>query len=67
MVGEGDVRAMVRLLGDISVMRDDIAAKKRHLMTGLAEMVGADAWNAATTLDEMRALVDDALARADIA
>lgn len=44
MVGEGDVRTMVRLLGDISVMRDDVAAKKRHLMMGLSEMVGADAW-----------------------
>lgn len=44
MVGEDDVRAMVRLLGEVSVMRDDVAARKRRLMNGLSELVGADAW-----------------------
>ncbi len=34
---------------------------------GLRLLVGADQWNAATTIDELRALVDDALARVETA
>ncbi len=44
MIREGDVRAIVRLLGDVAVMGEDVPAKKRRLMGGLAELVDADAW-----------------------
>ena len=39
-----DARAIVRLLGEVCVLTDDHAAKKRHLMEGLCELVGADYW-----------------------
>ncbi|HEX8916520.1 MAG TPA: helix-turn-helix transcriptional regulator [Humisphaera sp.] len=42
-----DVRAIVRLLGEVAEMAPtpaDPAARKRHLLTGLAAMVGADVW-----------------------
>jgi DNA-binding CsgD family transcriptional regulator len=43
-IDEGDVRAVVRLLGAVAGSPDDVAARKRQLMTGLAELVGADGW-----------------------
>ena len=44
MISEEDVRAIVRLLGDVAVMSDDVAVRKRRLMMGLSELVDADAW-----------------------
>ena len=43
-LSEADVRAVVRLLGEVAAMRGDIPAKKRRLMDGLNELVGADMW-----------------------
>jgi DNA-binding CsgD family transcriptional regulator len=39
-----DVAAIVRLLGELPVLPGDLLAKKRRLVEGLAEIVGADAW-----------------------
>lgn len=44
VLSERDVRAMVRLLGEVAASRADHAEMKRLLMDGLSEMVGADAW-----------------------
>lgn len=44
MLSEGDVRAMVRVLGDVAGLDGDVAAKKRLMMDRLAELVGADRW-----------------------
>ena len=41
---ETDVRAMVRLLGDIIGLDADATVKRRRLMDGLANLVGADGW-----------------------
>lgn len=41
---EADVRAIVRLLADVAVMKGGHPAKKRTLMNGLAELVDADGW-----------------------
>lgn len=43
-VGEGDVRAIVRLLAEVAVTDCALVAKKRALMDGLSELVGADGW-----------------------
>ena len=43
-LGEADVRALVRLLGEVAGMREPVAARKRWLMEGLCELVEADAW-----------------------
>lgn len=43
-LGESDVRAMVRLIGEVVAFRGDHAGMKRMLMNGLAALVGADAW-----------------------
>eukprot|EP00913_Durusdinium_trenchii_P005974 g5586.t1 len=44
MISEEDVRAIVRLLGEAAAMGSDVHAKKRRIMSGLAELVDADAW-----------------------
>lgn len=41
---EADVRAIVRLLGDVATSREDIAVRKRLLMDGLCLLTGADSW-----------------------
>ena len=41
---EADVRAVVRLLGDVAGSDADHAGRKRQLMSGLAGLVGADGW-----------------------
>jgi len=43
-LNEADVRAMVRLLGEVAALRGDHAEKKARLMHGLCEMIGADKW-----------------------
>ncbi|MFI4859577.1 MAG: helix-turn-helix transcriptional regulator [Phycisphaerales bacterium JB063] len=43
-VSEADVRAMVRLVGESAGLEQDIAARKRFLMSGLCDLVDADAW-----------------------
>lgn len=44
MLGEDDVRAMVRLLGDVAGLDGDQALKRRELMRGLRALIDADAW-----------------------
>jgi len=41
---EADVRAIVRLLGEVCALPGGHAEMKRHLMDGLAKLAGADAW-----------------------
>ena len=41
---EGDVRAMVRLIGDVAALPGGHAEKKRCLMEGLCKLIQADAW-----------------------
>lgn len=41
---EVDVRAMVRLLGEVAALPGDHLAKKRFLMGGLCDLIGADSW-----------------------
>jgi DNA-binding CsgD family transcriptional regulator len=43
-LAERDVRAMVRLLGEVIAAPGDIRAKRRLLMDGLCELVGATSW-----------------------
>jgi len=43
-VSEVDARAMVRLLGETIALPGDHQAKKRFLMDGLCELIGADSW-----------------------
>lgn len=43
-LSEADVRAIVRLLGEVATSREDLAARKRHLMDGLCQLTNADAW-----------------------
>ena len=43
-LGETDVRAMVRLLGEVCALRGGYAEKKRRLMDGLCRLIDADAW-----------------------
>jgi len=44
LLHEDDVRAIVRLLGEVIAMRGDINACRRRLMEGLCPIVGADSW-----------------------
>lgn len=44
LLPEQDVRAIVRLLGEVIAMRGDINACRRKLMDGLCPIVGADSW-----------------------
>jgi DNA-binding CsgD family transcriptional regulator len=41
---ESDVRAIVRLIGNAAGSTADVLVRKQELMTGLAELVGADGW-----------------------
>lgn len=41
---ESDVRAMVRLIGEVVASRQDHATMKRQLMDGLCHLIDADAW-----------------------
>ncbi len=43
-LAERDVRAMVRLLGEVIAIPGDIRAKRRFLMDGLCELVDATSW-----------------------
>lgn len=44
VLDEVDVRAVVRLLGDVIVSRQDLAGIKRQLMAGICALINADAW-----------------------
>lgn len=39
-----DVRAIVRLLGEVATSPEDLGARKRRLMEGLCGLTGADSW-----------------------
>ena len=41
---EKDIRAVVRLLGEVAGSTEDPVVRKKQLMTGLAKLVGADGW-----------------------
>lgn len=41
---ESSVRAIVRLLSDVTIAPGSVTVKKRLLATGLSEMIGADYW-----------------------
>ncbi len=41
---EGDVRAIVRLIGEVAALRLDHAGMKAMLMDGLGKLIGAGAW-----------------------
>lgn len=43
-LGEEDVCAMVRLLGEVAEVPGDQAVKRRHLLSGLAQLVDSDVW-----------------------
>lgn len=43
-LSDADVRAMVRLLGEVASSTGDHTQKKHQLMDGLCELVNADAW-----------------------
>lgn len=44
VLAEADIRAMVRLIGEVAALPGDHAAKKRYLMDGLCHLINADAW-----------------------
>lgn len=44
LLEEGDVRSLVQLLGEVVLVKGDLAAKRVHLMRGLCRILGADAW-----------------------
>lgn len=44
LLGEEDIRAIVRLLGEVIAMRGEINACRKRLMEGLCPIVGADSW-----------------------
>ncbi len=44
MLCETDVRAIVRLLGRVSMAGGDLAHKRQHLLIELCELIDADAW-----------------------
>ncbi|MEP3214028.1 MAG: LuxR C-terminal-related transcriptional regulator [Luteolibacter sp.] len=43
-VSESDARAMVRLLGEVAVLRANHTKTKRFLMEGLCDLISADSW-----------------------
>ena len=43
-LGDADVRAIVRLLGEALTVRGSASEVKRFLMDGLCELIGADRW-----------------------
>ncbi len=44
VLSDTDVRAMVRLVGEVAALDGDHAAKKRFLMDGLCGLIRAEAW-----------------------
>ncbi|MBB6308819.1 helix-turn-helix transcriptional regulator [Xanthobacter tagetidis] len=44
LLGEDDVREIVRLLGDVIVSRQDFSSVKRQLVEGICRLIDADAW-----------------------
>lgn len=44
VLSETDVRAIVRLLGEVAMIRGTLAEAKQHLMDGLCRLIDADAW-----------------------
>jgi DNA-binding CsgD family transcriptional regulator len=44
LLGEDDVREIVRLLGAVIVSRQDFSSVKRQLVEGLCQLIEADAW-----------------------
>jgi len=44
LLAESDVRDIVKLLGDVLVLRQDFSSVKRHLVEGICTLVKADAW-----------------------
>lgn len=45
---EADARRIVRLLGDVALMQETRTERRKALLSGLAELVGADSWAWAT-------------------
>jgi DNA-binding CsgD family transcriptional regulator len=45
MMDEIDVRAIVSLLGEVSLLKGNLAQKKRFLLARLCSLVGGDAWS----------------------
>jgi DNA-binding CsgD family transcriptional regulator len=43
-LSEADVRAMVRLLGEVAALKGGHTEKKRALMEGLCDLIDADSW-----------------------
>ncbi len=43
-LSEDDVRAMVRLVGDVAGVAGDLTVKRRTLANGLADLIDADRW-----------------------
>lgn len=43
-MNENDVRALVRLLGDVAALQGPLAEKRTVLMKGLCELIDAEAW-----------------------
>lgn len=41
---EGDVRSIIRLLGEVAVDNEGLIEKKRHLMDGMCKLVKVDTW-----------------------
>ena len=39
-----DVRAIVRMLGEVAELTCDLPGKRRFLLEGLAKLIGADVW-----------------------
>ncbi len=48
-LSESDARAIVRLLGEVAAIQEDLTSQKRHLMEGLCTLIAADSWAWATT------------------
>ncbi len=44
VLNEADARAIIRLLGDVAVLKADHRAKKRFVMMGMAKIINADVW-----------------------
>ena len=45
MMDETDVRSLIRLLGETSLIRGGLAQKKRFLLAKLCGLIGGDAWS----------------------
>lgn len=43
-LSESDVKKIVKLLGEVAVFESDHSGKKRFLMDGLSDLIGASAW-----------------------